>query len=148
MKFAKWIYRVSGIYGLIVLIPQYFLESKNGIDFPPAINHPEYYYGFIGVAVAWQIGFLIISGDPKRHRLLMVATVIEKYSYGIAVLVLYWQGRLASAILVTGLIDLILGALFAISYRRVGNITAGGDSTINAERGTTGNLCQTRLEKI
>ena len=78
MKFAKWVYRVSGIYGLIVLIPQYFLESKNGIDYPPAINHPEYYYGFIGVAIAWQIGFLIISGDPKRYRLLMIATVIEK----------------------------------------------------------------------
>ena len=49
----------------------------------------------------------------------MIATLIEKYSYGIAVLVLYWQGRLASAIIVTGLIDLILGTLFAISYRKV-----------------------------
>jgi hypothetical protein len=32
----------------------------------------------------------------------MIATVIEKYSYGIALLVLYGQGRLAGLILVTG----------------------------------------------
>ncbi len=44
MKFAKSIYLVSGLYGLLILIPQYFLESRNGISFPPAINHPEYYY--------------------------------------------------------------------------------------------------------
>lgn len=57
MKFAKWVYRIAGIYGLLILTPQYFLETKNGIDFPPAINHPEYYYGFIGVALAWQVAF-------------------------------------------------------------------------------------------
>jgi len=120
MKFAKSIYLLSGLYGLLVLVPQYFLKARNGIDFPPAINHPEYYYGFIGVAVAWQIGFLIISKYPQRYRPLMIATVIEKYSYGFAVLVLYVQGRVAAPILVTGLIDLILGTLFAVAYKRVG----------------------------
>lgn len=35
------------------------MESRNGIDFPPPINHPEYYYGFIGVAIAWQVAFII-----------------------------------------------------------------------------------------
>lgn len=120
MKFARWVYLIAGIYGLLAMLPQYFLESMNGLNFPPAINHPEYYYGFIGVAVAWQIGFLIISRDPTRYRPLMIATVIEKFSYGFAVLVLYGQGRLASLILVTGLIDLTLGTLFAIAYRKVG----------------------------
>src|SRR6266542_2961748 len=124
MKFAKSIYLVSGLYGLLILIPQYFLESRNGISFPPAINHPEYYYGFIGVAVAWQIGFLIISKEPKRYGPLMIAAVIEKYSYGVAVLILYGQGRIAGPILVTGLIDLILGTLFAVAYKKVeGQIT-------------------------
>ncbi len=120
MKFARRVYLLAGIYGLLVLLPQYFLESRNGLNFPPAINHPEYYYGFIGVAVAWQIGFLIIARDPQRYGPLMIATVIEKYSYGIAVLVLYGQGRLASLILVTGLIDLMLGTGFAVAYQKVG----------------------------
>lgn len=119
MKFARWVYLVGGIYGLIVLVPQYFLESRNGIEYPPVINHPEYYYGFVGVAIAWQVGFLIISKDPKRYRLMMIAAVLEKFSYGIAVSILFWQGRIAKFILVTGIIDLVLGTLFAISYRTV-----------------------------
>src|SRR5687768_7041494 len=61
MTFARRVFLGAAIYGLIVLLPQYFLEEKTGRDFPPPITHVEYYYGFIGVAVAWQIVFLIIS---------------------------------------------------------------------------------------
>jgi hypothetical protein len=42
MKFAKWVYLLAGIYGLLVLLPQYFLESRNGLNFPPAINSAIY----------------------------------------------------------------------------------------------------------
>ena len=116
LKFATWTYLVAGLYGLLVLVPQYFLEGKNGRDYPPAINHPEYYYGFIGVAVAWQIAFLTVSRNPARFRPIVIASVIEKYSYGIAVLILYFQSRVAAAILSTGIVDLILGTLFAVAY--------------------------------
>ena len=61
MKFSRWLFRIAGIYGLIVLVPQYFLESKIGEQTPPAITHPEYFYGFVGVGIAWQIAFLIIA---------------------------------------------------------------------------------------
>jgi hypothetical protein len=119
MKFAKWTYRIAGIYGLLVLLPQYFLEEQNGRDYPPPINHPEYYYGFIGVAVAWQVAFLIISSAPKRYRPLMIASVIEKFSYGLAVAILYWQDRVAAAVLAVGTIDIILGILFLVAYWRL-----------------------------
>lgn len=119
MKFAKWVYLIAGIYGLLIMTPQYFLETQNGIDYPPAITHPEYYYGFIGVTLAWQVAFLVISRDLTRYRPLMLVSVIEKYSFGIAALVLFGQGRLAMTILVFGLIDLLLGTLFAISYKKV-----------------------------
>jgi hypothetical protein len=118
MKFARRVFRIAGVYGLLALAPQYFLESKFGLDFPPAITHPEFYYGFIGVAVAWQVAFLIIANDPGRYRLLMIPAMIEKFSYGVAVLVLFGQGRLHGAILVTGLIDLVLGTLFAAAYQK------------------------------
>ena len=42
MKFAKFVFLVAGIYGLIVLLPQYFLEGKTGRDFPPSITHPSF----------------------------------------------------------------------------------------------------------
>lgn len=55
MKFAKRVFLIAGIYGLIVVFPMYFLEEKNSRDFPPPITHPEYYYGFIDVTLAWQV---------------------------------------------------------------------------------------------
>ena len=117
MRFSRWVFRVVGIYGLAILVPQYFLESQHAVDYPPPINHPEYYYGFLGVAIAWQLAFLMISRDPVRYRLMILAAIVEKYSYAVAMLVLFFQQRIATAVLVTGLIDLCLGTLFIAAYR-------------------------------
>ena len=76
MAFARWLFWIAGIYGLVVLVPQYFLEQKVGLDYPPAITHPEYFYGFLGVAIAWQVAFLIIGQDPQRFRPMMLPSVI------------------------------------------------------------------------
>lgn len=81
MKFAKYTFLVAGIYGLVALVPQYFLADKIGRDFPPAITHPEYYHGFVGVALAWQIAFLIISRNPARYRLMMLPAILEKAAF-------------------------------------------------------------------
>lgn len=118
MKSTKWIFRIAGIYGLAILIPQYFLESQVAKMMPPAISHPEFYYGFIGVAVAWQIAFLIIAHDPARYRPIILAAVFEKFSFGIACIILFAQQRLALQMLLGGLIDLALGTLFVIAYWR------------------------------
>ena len=118
MIFARRVFLSAAIYGVIVLLPQYFLEAKIGRDTPPPITHPEYFYGFIGIALAWQVVFLLISRDPIRYRPLMLAAVIEKASFGLAAVALYVSGRLSSQMLAAGLLDLILGALFIASYRR------------------------------
>ena len=116
MKFAKFVFLIAGIYGLIVLLPMYFLEEKTGQDSPPPITHPEYYYGFIGVAVAWQILFLILSRNPVRYRPMMIPAIVEKASFGIAVMVLYLQHRVSNFTLVPALIDSVLGVLFVVAY--------------------------------
>jgi len=112
----RWIYRVAGIYGLLVMLPQYFLESKIGRDAPPAITHPEYFYGFIGVTVAWQVAFLVISADPARFRPLMPVTWLEKLAFGPAVLILGAQGRVDAQVMCFGALDLLLGALFVLAW--------------------------------
>lgn len=114
--FAKRIFLVAGIYGLAVLFPQYFMEGQTGRDFPPPITHPEYFYGFIGVALAWQVVFLLIARDVPRYRLFMLPAVLEKLTWGLATLALYAQGRLAFAVVGFGLVDLILGTLFLIAF--------------------------------
>ena len=116
MKFARRLFNIAGIYGLLVLVPQYFMEAKNGRDNPPPINHPEYYYGFIGVAVAWQVLFLILARDPKRYRQMIIPAILEKLSFAIAAFVLYAQQRLGTTMLLAASIDLLLGVLFIVAY--------------------------------
>ena len=118
MKFARGVFLVAGIYGLLVLVPQFFLEAKIGRDTPPPITHLEYFYGFICVAVAWQVLFLVLSRDPVRYRPMMIPAMLEKIGFPIAVVVLYLQGRLAPTIFVPASADVILLILFAVSYQK------------------------------
>jgi hypothetical protein len=121
MKFAKRLFFIAGVYGVLVLLPQYFLEAKNGRDFPPPITHPEYFYGFIGVALAWQILFLILSRDPVRYRAMMIPGVLEKAGFGVAAVVLFLQGRVPTLMLVFAGVDLLFAALFVLAYVKTGN---------------------------
>jgi hypothetical protein len=116
MKFAKYTYAVAGIYGILVLLPQYFLLEKTGIDDPPAITHPEYYYGFVGVALAFQIVFLLIASDPVRYRPVMLATLPEKFLFAVSTFILCFQGRAGGPIVIGAMIDTLLGVLFLIAY--------------------------------
>lgn len=123
MKFARRVFLTAGIYGLLVMLPQYFLEQRVSRDQPPAITHPEYFYGFIGVAVSWQVAFLLVARDPARYRPLMLAAVLEKASFGLAAAALYSVGRLALATLFFGLIDLAWGVLFVAAYVRTPRVS-------------------------
>ena len=118
MKFAKVIYTIAGIWGLLILTPQYLLEGMIGRDHPPAITHPEYFYGFIGVGLAWQVAFLIIARDPVRFRPLMIACMIEKFSFLIACAVLYMRGRTSVPVFAASLLDGLFGVLFVLAYLR------------------------------
>jgi hypothetical protein len=122
VTFAKRVFLLAGIYGLVILIPQYFLEARLGRDFPPPITHPEHFYGFIGVALAWQVLFLLVARDPVRYRLMMLPAILEKLSFGITAWVLFVQGRLAPPVLGPASIDLLLAGLFALAFRRTGQL--------------------------
>lgn len=115
--FARRVFQVAAVYGVVVLVPQYFLEQRLSRDFPPPITHPEQFYGFVGVALAWQVAFLVIATDVRRYRPLMIPAILEKLAFGGAVVVLYALGRVGPAVLAPGLIDLGLAALFVAAYR-------------------------------
>ena len=116
MKFAKLTFWIAAIWGLLILTPLYFLFDSIGRNNPPPITHPDFFYGFVGVALAWQLAFIVIARDPVRFRPFMLPSVFEKLSYAIAVFVLVSQGRVHKPALVFGGIDLLLGILFVISY--------------------------------
>jgi hypothetical protein len=116
MRFARIVFLVAGLHGLLVIVPLYFLEERIGRELPPPITHPENYYGFIGVTLAWQVLFLIVAGDPARYRAMMIPGILEKVLYGIALVVLFAQQRIPPAVLAAGSIDWIFVFLFAAAY--------------------------------
>lgn len=117
--FASRVFLIAAIYGVLALLPQYFMEGKVGRDFPPPITHPEHFYGFIGVALAWQVLFVLISRDPVRYRPVMWTAILEKVAFGGAAVVLFAQGRLAMPVFIAGLIDFVFAVLFFVSLRSV-----------------------------
>ena len=116
MKFAKIVFWIAGIWGVLVITPLYFMFDLISRNDPPPITHPGFFYGFAGAALAWQIAFFLIANDPARHRPLMIPSVFEKFSYGSAVVVLVLQGRMHRSDGVFGGADLLFGVLFVIAY--------------------------------
>lgn len=116
MRFAKIVFRIAGIWGFSILTPLYFLFDRIGIQDPPPITHPGFFYGFVGVALAWQVAFFLIASDPVRYRPMMIPSVLEKVGFGAAIIVLVLQGRTHRSDLGLVGIDLTLGLLFLIAY--------------------------------
>lgn len=116
-RFARRVFLTAGIYGIIVLLPQYLVETGFGPTLAAPLTNPEHFYGFIGVALAWQFVFLIIARDVRRYRLLMLPAVLEKLVFGVPVILLYAAGRVPAPVLAFGLLDLTLGVLFVLAYR-------------------------------
>ena len=110
MKFARVVFAAAGVSGIATLLPMYFL---------PAGASPELHYGFVGVALAWQIMFLIIASDPLRYRAAMVAAFVEKMAFGLPVVALYTQGRAGPTVLGFAMLDLAFGALFMLCFIRL-----------------------------
>ena len=76
-------------------------------------------YGFVGVALAWQLLFFAIARQPVRLRPVIPFAVLEKLSFGIGVMVIYRQGRLDHSDLYFGGIDLALAVLFMLAWWRL-----------------------------
>ena len=116
MKFARWVFAIAGIYGVITVAPLYFMEQAINKQNPPPITHPMFFYGFVGVTLAWQLLFLVIAREPARLRPVIPFAVLEKLAFGVGALVIYQQGRLDHSDLYFGGIDLVLAALFILSW--------------------------------
>ena len=120
MRFARWVFLLAGVSGVLLVAPLYFLEAKTGEDYPP-ITHPEYYYGFIGVTLAWQFLFLVIAADPVRYRRAMLPAMLEKASFALAIPLLYAAGRVAGVWLGFAAVDGTWLVLFVAAYLRTPN---------------------------
>jgi len=121
MKFAAWVYRLAGTYGILITLPLLVSEKEIAVQLPPPLTHPEYFYGFALVVLAWQVAFLVIASKPLQYRGLMPVTILEKLPYAVAVTALFVQGRVARMMLVFGFVDSVWAALFFVAYIQTRN---------------------------
>ena len=118
MRFAKIVFWLAGIWGVLILTPLYFMFDLIGHKDPPPITHPAFFYGFVGAGLAWQFAFFVIAMNPARYRPFILPSVFEKLSYGVAVVILVAQARMHASDLLFGGADLLFGILFVTAYFR------------------------------
>jgi hypothetical protein len=116
MRFARAVFILAGVWGIVVLTPLYFLVDVTGRAYAAPVDYPQFFYGFLSVAMAWQFAFLVIGSSPARFRPLMIPGIIEKLGHVAGVAVLYGQGRLSTADAAAAGPDLLLAVLFIASF--------------------------------
>jgi len=116
MKFARVVFLGAGIWGIAILTPLYFLFDTIGSQHASPITYPQFYYGFLSVAMAWQIAFLIIGSNPTRFRVLMIPAILEKLGYVVPLAVLYQQARVTWADAQAAVPDFALAILMMLAF--------------------------------
>jgi hypothetical protein len=116
MRVVKAIFLIAGVYGVVLVTPLYFMEQRIGEDYPPPITHPEYFYGFVGTVLAWQLMYLLIGTDPIRYRRCMLLAVAAKASFAAAAAVLFSLARIPSIMFALAMIDAVLAMFFMLAW--------------------------------
>ena len=118
MRFARYVFLAAGVWGIAVLTPLYWLVDVTGRKYVPSADYPQFFYGFVGVALAWQIAFLVMGSDPVRFRPLMIAAIVEKLGWVATLALLYGRGRITSTDAQAAVPDLLLGILFIVAFAK------------------------------
>jgi hypothetical protein len=118
MRFARIVFIAAGVWGIVVLTPLYVLVDVTGRQYAPPTTYPHFFYGFLSVAMAWQIAFLVIGSNPARFRPLMIPSMVEKFGYVVTLAVLHGQGRISAADAMAAVPDLLLGVLFVAAFAK------------------------------
>jgi hypothetical protein len=118
MKFARLVFAGAGIWGMCALVPLFFLVDISGHQYPPPTTYPQFFYGFLAVAFAWQVAFLIIARDPLRFRPLMLPAILEKCGFVVTTGTLWSQGRVSAADASAAVPDAVLAILFLMAFAR------------------------------
>lgn len=116
MRFARFTFAGAGLWGIAVLTPLFWLVDITGRRYAPPVDYPHFFYGFLSVAMAWQIAFLVIGSNPARFRFLMLPAIVEKLGYVATLAMLYARRRIGTADAQAAIPDLLLGILFIVSF--------------------------------
>jgi hypothetical protein len=130
MTFARFTFIGAGIWGIVVLTPIYWLVDVTGRSYSPPTNYPQFFYGFLSVAMAWQFAFLVIGSNPARFRPLMIPGIIEKLGHAGGVALLYHRARITTIDAQAAIPDLVLAVLFLVAFVKTNGVN-GADSIMD-----------------
>jgi hypothetical protein len=137
LRFAKIVFWLAAIWGFLIITPLYFMFALISKNDPPPITHPGFFYGFVGVAMVWQLAFILMARDPIRFRPMMIPAILEKLVYSIPVIILVLQKRMHPADLVFSATDLLLAVLFLIAYLRTPHPVLSTECPRSGSRGSS-----------
>ena len=116
MKTIRIIFALAAAWGFLAVIPGLFDEAG---------PRPEYYYGFLGLALVFQLVFVIIALDPLRYRALVPIAILEKLAFFLRVTILYLQGQVAmGGVFFGGMVDGLWMLLFGLAWLRLRKVAA------------------------
>ena len=118
MKFARVVFIGGGVWGVTVLTPLYWLFDITGRRYQAPVDYPHFFFGFVSVAMAWQIAFLIIGSNPVRFRALMIPAILEKLGFVSTLAVLHAQSRISAVDAEAAVPDLMLCVLFVVALAK------------------------------
>jgi len=116
VKFAKILFGIAGVWGILVLAPLFFLVDLTGKKYAPPLSYPHFFYGFFALALVFQFVFFTIASDPSRFRPFMILSVLEKASFVSVCAVLYSRGQITLGDASVCFPDFVLGTLFISAY--------------------------------
>jgi hypothetical protein len=114
VRAARYIFWTAGAWGVAVLL--FLLVDPDRAVAPGATGRPDFYYGFVGVGMAFQIAFWVIGADPLRFRPMMLVSVCEKFFYVASLTSLLAAHRAPARMTGAAVIDGFLGVLFLIAW--------------------------------
>ena len=117
MRFAKWVFTLAGIYGLITIPLTYFAEPAL-VGRYGALSQPIWFYGFLGLVLVFQLVYLQTGRDPVRYRPFMLLSLAAKLSFVVTAAALFLAGRTVLEQALVTAPDLIWSLLFAVAYAR------------------------------
>jgi hypothetical protein len=119
VRFACRVFTWAPVYGVIVLTPLLFAERIFAAAGRPPVNYPVYLYGFIGAALLYQLQYWLIGRDPARYRVFMPVAALAKLAFFSTAAILFAQARADALVMGGATVDLLIGILFFIAWRRL-----------------------------
>lgn len=114
---ARKVFLAACAWGALTLLPLPFLRTT--IEQAGSLSHPEYFYGFIGVCVAFQFIFFLVARRPAHYRALMPCCALEKMLFAGPTAVLVAAGQTPPSLLLFAGVDTVFLVLFLCAYNWV-----------------------------